>query len=89
MDTSRSTLNICLQVQDDARRIFDTGYFHYVDWDTEDTRDGVKLTLQVSEGGAGSGGKQGDGARWKGKERWRAAISLSSGLRKGRGVLAE
>ena len=35
------------QVKEDADRIFNTGYFHFVDWKAEDTRDGIKLTLEV------------------------------------------
>ncbi len=35
------------QVNDDLKRIFDTGYFHYAEWKAEDTRDGIKLSLEV------------------------------------------
>ncbi|GAB4822487.1 hypothetical protein N2152v2_009533 [Parachlorella kessleri] len=36
------------EVKEDADRIFNTGYFHFVDWKAEDTRDGIKLTLEVA-----------------------------------------
>ena len=56
-----------LQVQEDLRRIFDTGYFHHAEFHPEDTRDGVKLSLDVGrgwrwcEGGAGRARHAGSG----------------------------
>lgn len=35
------------EVQDDMQRVFDTGYFQMCRPYAEDTRDGVKLTIEV------------------------------------------
>ena len=36
------------QVRDDIQRVFDAGYFQQLTPVAEDTRDGIKLTLEVS-----------------------------------------
>lgn len=36
------------EVKEDARRVFDSGYFERLDPRTDDTRDGVKLIFNVS-----------------------------------------
>ena len=35
------------EVRDDIQRVFDAGYFQQITPAAEDTRDGIKLTLQV------------------------------------------
>jgi hypothetical protein len=50
-----------LQIREDMHRVFDTGYFSLCKPVAEETRDGIKLTLEV--GGWGSGVEKTYGGR--------------------------
>lgn len=80
-------LPLLLQVQDDLKRIFDTGYFHLIDYHPEDTRDGVKLSVEVRAGqgraGAGTGGG-GVGCWAGGLKAWGSPQRGRGGLSPGR-----
>ena len=64
------------EVRDDIQRVFDAGYFQELTPVAEDTRDGIKLTLQARPHVREKGGVKGA----LGKETWGTLVLASTCL---------